>query len=70
MEEVKPKRKLRGCVLLNNNTLTDKNKKDIKRLFYRGLRKGETIVDNTPLFISKELNIPIRSVKYFISKKL
>lgn len=50
--------------------LTDQNKTDIKKLFYRGLREGESIVDNRACVIAKELNLPQGKVFYFISKSL
>lgn len=50
--------------------LTDQQENNIKRLFYRGLRKGETVVDNTYSSIAKELDLPLNRVKHFIYTKL
>ena len=54
----------------STKSLTSDNRLDIKRLFYRGLREGEAVVDNSSKAISEELNLPIGQVQWYISTKL
>lgn len=48
--------------------LTEADKENIKRLLYRGLREGETVVDNRTVTIAKELNLPLTAVYHYINK--
>ena len=48
--------------------LTPEDKENIKRLLYRGLREGETVVDNSSITIAKELRLPHRAVQEYIGK--
>lgn len=49
--------------------LTEQNKKDILKLFYRTkLRKGEVVVNNSDREIAEELNLPYNNVcKYLVN---
>lgn len=49
---------------------TDKQNNEIIKLFTRGLREGEIIVDNRDTTIAKETGLPVHHVSYIIIKYL
>ena len=51
-------------------TLTDKQKKDIETLFWRGLRSDEVVVDNRDATIGNELGLSEGQVCTHLQKML